>query len=419
MNQLHLPSPPLLFTVACALVFMSAACGGDNGDGQGPSPSVDAGSETPDAGATATYAIGTLVFGPESSNAYLQLVGELGTDGEMISIEHAREFPGQSDLASFQGSVLVASGDEPSITKYEVGADLALVEGGEVSFASYGLASAAFWNNQFVADDKAYMVNGSSELIVWNPETMEIEATIELPEPAARAGLNLVPGLADRSSIVHDGKFYLPMYWTDDSYAQRSDDSLVVVVDVATDSVEASIPADCPGLDHVTIDEEGTLYFSNWTGGVGTYYVLETAQNCIAVLDTTDDDDEVTTTTFASFTGGHEGAAYTYAGDGRFVVSVFDEVRADAANADDPFAVVGENNWKLWMYEPASGDAAPIDAVDWNSGAITHTWLDNTLYSMVPGEGYASTVVYSHGSSGSAAPAFSITGWSFRLFRVR
>ena len=366
------------------------------------------------------YGIGSLVTGDDgSSTDYLLLQPDLDLDGQHLELNQAREFAGQSDLASHDGAVLVASGDAPEIDKYDVGEDLSLhvVSGvSNVSFANYGLASAAFWNNQFVADDKAYMVNGASELVIWNPRTMAIEGTIDLPEFGAREGLRVVAGLADRASVVHHGKFYLPLYWTDADYALRSDDSVVVVVDVASDTVQGTIAVNCPGLDYATIDDEGKLYFSNWTGGPGVHYVLGTAQNCIAAVDP--ETEKVETTTFASLTGGHEGAAFKYAGDGRFVMSVFDEVRADIESAEDPFTPVAGLNWQLWGYDPASGKAGPIEDVGWNSGAIIHAQIDDQLYSMVPGANYASTVTYAIAGT-NATRVFDVTGWSFRMFKVR
>jgi hypothetical protein len=419
---------PVLSAVACCSLLAQVACSGaDNtsltrpGDAtpgeetevEPNQPGTPADEETP------VYVISTLITGDDGSNAYVRLVDDLALSGDQVELDEAREFPGQSDVAVFGGSLLVASGDEPTITRYRVDQDLELQPEAQarVNFTSYGLTSAAFWNNQFVADDKAYMLNGASEIVIWNPEAMEIEGTIALPELEQRAGLRVVAGLADRASVVHDGKFYLSLYWTDESYADRSDDSVLVVVDVATDTVDGTISANCPGLDYATADEEGRLHFSNWTGGPGTYYVLGTAQNCIATLDPATG--EVTTTPFAEIAGGHEGAAFEYAGNGRFVMSIFDEVRADVENADEPFGPVGGTNWQLWTYQPATGESAPIEDVDWNSGAIIHAPIGDDLYSLVPGADYASTVVYKLGSGQSAEAEFGVTGWSFRLFQVR
>lgn len=383
-------------------------------DAAAPSPSTtDAG-----AAAEALYGVGSLVTGEDGmSNAYLLFVSDLDQDGERLDLKQGREFAGQSDLTTLDGDVLVANGDAPSVTRYAVTAKGTLDEGETVSFASYGIASAAFWNNQFVAKDKAYMVNGPTEIIVWAPNAMQLEGTIDLPAQEERDGLKVVVGLADRSSVVYDNKFYIPVYWTDDNYAERSDDSVIIVVDVETDEVVSTIAVDCPGLDYATVDEDGKLHFSNWTGGVGTYYVLGTAQNCIATVDP--NSEEVKTKTFASITGGHEGAAFKYAGGGRFVMSVFDEAKANIDEAEDPFTPVGGLNWQLWSYDPASESAGPIEGVAWNSGAIIHHWTSGSLYSLVPGADYASTNVYKLSDGNNAELSFAITGWSFRLLDIR
>lgn len=400
--------------------------GGEAGAPSGNGGQPDEGDGSGDSGATgqagapvdshSVYGIGTLVTADMVSTDYLLFSDKLDFGGEQLKLDDAREFSGQGDLAAHEGSLLVASGDEPAITKYTVDDAHKLDEVATVNFTNYGIASAAFWNNQFVAKDKAYMVNGSVELISWNPEKMEINGAFDLPELEKRAGFQVVPGLADRSSVVYGGKYYLPVYWTDETYSNRSDDSVIIVVDVATDEVLTTISAPCPGLDYATVDDGGLIHFSNWTGGPATHYLLDTAQTCVATLDP--ETEEVTTKTFASIAGGHEGAAFKYAGNGKFVMSVFDEVRADIANAEDPASAVAGLNWQLWSYDPKSGEAAPITDVDWNSGAIIHNRVDDKLFSMVPGKDYASTIVYDVNGT-SAKAMFGITGWSFRLFKIR
>lgn len=399
----------------------NAGVGGGAGGDAGTPSAEPAGEDGGSSGgssqtADAAYGIGTVTFSDDGSTGYLLMKRALDFGGDELSIADAREFAGESDFATYDGALLVASGDEPAIVKYEVAGDLSLKETASISFANYGLLSAAFWYNQFVAADKAYMANGPSEIVVWNPQTMRLEGTIDLPELEDRDGFGVVTGLFDRSSLVHDGKFYLPLYWTDENYAYRSDDSVIVVIDIATNTVEGTVSVDCPGLDYATVDDDGVLHFSNWTGGPGVYWVLGSARTCFASLDPKTN--QVETTTFASIADGHEGAALKYAGDGKFVMSIFDEVRADIESADDPFEPVGGTNWQLWSYDPQSGDAAPIEDVDWNSGAVIHANFDGQLYSMVPGEGYATTTVYAVTDT-RAEPAFGITGWSFRLLKVR
>ncbi|MFM2416109.1 MAG: hypothetical protein RL385_832 [Pseudomonadota bacterium] len=388
-----------------------AACSNDAGGGS--AGDVDLGSAT--AVVDERYLLGSIVFGDEGSNGYVNVLPASALDGGSLSLEGAREFPGQSDVWLRNGFVYVASGDAPKVTKYEVESAGDLRELGSVSFADYGVTDAAFWNHLFVSDEKAYLTNGPEQLVVWNPKTMRITGTIDLPS-FTRPG-NLVPrlGTADRTGIVRDGMAYLTVYWTDDDYADRAGDSLILVFDTNDDALIDQVSVACPGLDYGTSDDEGNVYFSNWTGGVGTYYVLGTAQNCIAKLDVTSRTHE--RIFFADLTGGHEGAAFAYAGDGAFVFSVFDEVRAKAAETDDPFAILSEPNFRLYRYEPGDGEAVPVDGVDWNSGACIHVRVGAEMISLVPGAGYADTTGYRL-EGASATKAYDVTGWSFRLFAL-
>lgn len=377
---------------------------------------ADAGEGEPEPAASPLYAVGAVVFGDQGSTGYVKLVDDIELEGERLTLEDADEFSGSADLWVRSGAVYISGGDAPTIDKYSVGESGELTKQGTVNFGAYGVTDTAFWNATFVSDEKAYMVSGPTELVAWNPSTMRITGTVELPELPARGALLQRLGTADRTSVVHDGKLYQTIYWTDATYADRAPDSVIIVIDTETDEVVDQVAVDCPGLDYGTIDEDGKIHFSNWTGGVGTYYVLGTAQNCIATLDPSSL--EVTRTMFADIADGHEGSAFAYAGDGRFIMSVFDEVRADAANADEPFAMLGEPNWQLWLYDPSSESAAPVEGVDWNSGASIHTRIDGTLYSMIPGQGYATTVAYAVNGA-SSRKLYDVTGWSFRLFQVR
>lgn len=407
------PFRKLMRAVVGPLLLLVLACGDDDKGQEDPAGGEDNVATGP------VFAIGTSVFGQDTTTSYVRVVKDLDMEGKEVDLKNAYEFPGNSDLSAHEGLLLVASGDAPKLDRYRVTGELKLGKLPEtLDFSNHGIASAAFWNNQFVAADKAYMLNGAAEIIVWNPQTMETAGTIALPEFKNRGALRPVTGLADRSSVAFDGKYYLPVYWTDEQYADRSDDSVIVVIDIETDTVEDTLEAGCPGLDYATVDDDGKIHFSNWTGGPGTYYVLGTAQNCIATLDPKSG--TLATKTFASMTGGHEGAAFMYAGGGRFVMSVFDEERADVENAEDPFSIVAGLNWQLWSYDPETGEAGPVSGVDWNSGAVIHARIGDDLYSLVPGADYKSTTAYKLGANGTSAEvAFRIYGWSYRLFRLR
>ena len=403
----------------------SAACSSGTHDAtrvtlaEEPAPAADgAQQEGALANRESRFVLCTIVTSDEGSNAYVSVLPSLDLGGASVGLEQAREFPGQSDLWVRGGKIFVASGDEPSITRYRVDGQGNLVQEQTLSFAGQGVQSAAFWNNTFISDERAYMANGVSEYVIWNPASMQIEGTLELPPLPDRDGLVATPGLADRSNQVVGGKLYQPIYWTDQDYAQRTEDSRIAVIDVERGEFLEYLNVPCPGLDYATRADDGLLYFSNWTGSVGTHYVLGTARNCVAALDPADGTVR-RSFEFSAVTGGHEGAALAYVGGGRFSMSVFHEEKvANLAAADDPFEIIAERNWQLYSYDALRGSASPVSGIDWNSGAVYYARVGSRLLPLVPGEDYASTEVYDLGDGSQATPLFSTAGWVLRVFAL-
>jgi hypothetical protein len=385
--------------VLAAMVAASAGCGGGD-DG---------------AGGDANYVVASVVFGPQGQTSYLNVLASL--DAQTIDYTRAVELPGWADVWVHEGRVFVSSGDAPTITRYAVGSDGALTPDGTVSFTSYGLVDAAFWSNTFVAPDKGYMINGTSEYVVWNPETMEITGTIPFPTIGEREGLIARAGTTDRSNVIRDGKLYQPLYWGDEDYVLFAPDSKIAVFDIATDTVETVIDAPCSAPDVGTMDDAGNLYFSTWSGGVYGPLQLEQPPNCVTRIPAGSTTAEVAFT-FAGVAEGREGAAVRHIGEGRLVFPVFHHERVDFESGEDPWTLIGEKNWRLWSYDRQSGAAAVIDSVDWNSGAPYIFPIEGRTHLLIPGTDYASSTVYSLDDQAVATPLFEVRGWAMRLFAL-
>lgn len=363
------------------------------------------------------YVAGSVVFSPEGEQTYINVLGDLGA--QELDYGEAVELSGWADLWVHEGHVFVSSREEHAVTKYSIDAAGGLEPAGTVSFLDYGEVDVAFWSNTFVAPDKAYMIDGVAGYVVWNPETMEITGTFELPELPERDGLLARAGTLDRSNVIRDGKLYQPMYWSDEDYAVFAPDSRIVVIDIASDSVDETIEAPCSGLDIGTLDEDGNLYFSTWTGGVYQPLVLGDPGNCVVKVAAGENTAEVAFR-FADVAEGREGAAVRHFQDGRLLFSVFHAERTgDLATAEDPWAVIAEQNWRTWLFDPASGTAAPVESLDWNSGATYVFHLDGTAHVLVPSTDYASTTVATLDADLNATDAFELRGWGIRLFKVR
>ena len=225
-------------------------------------------------------------------------------------------------------------------------------------------------------------------------------------------------GTLDRSNVIRDGILYQPMYWSDEDYAVFAPDSRIVAIDIARDEVVNVIEAPCSGLDIGTRDAAGNLYFSTWTSGIYQPLVLGSPGNCVATIPAGSDSAGVAFS-FADIAAGREGSAVRAFTGSSLLLSVFHDERVDIASAEDPWAVIAERNWRTWLYDPASGAASAVDALDWNSGATYVFVVDGRHHVLVPSTDYAATTVVALNDDLSSSIEFEMRGWGTRLFKLR
>jgi hypothetical protein len=389
----------------------AAATGGTSGSG---APVGSAGSGGSGATNGSVYVLSTLLFGAEGTLGYVSVLDSL--EPQVVDQGQAREFSGTADVWVHDGNVFVSNDESFTITKFSVEAGT-LVEQGVVSFAAYGLAGFGFWLNTFVAPDKAYYLNDTLEYIIWDPQTMQITGSIELPEPEARDVHRLFPGYSDRAAVLRDGLLYQPFYWTDESYFQYAQDSRIAVIDVATDSLVRTLDVPCPGLDYASVDASGSVYFSSWVYAAGGAAILSQPATCVFELPIAGEPHVAFD--FASVTEGRQGAAMHLTGDGRALISVLHDERFPASKSPDASALTFADNWRFWSYDLGTGSASPVEGIDWNAGAQYSFDIDQTTYTLVADADYAATVVYDVGEGQALTPVIETRGWATRLFKVR
>jgi hypothetical protein len=401
-----------LAALALGLTLGLGACGGDDHKA-GPDAGGDAGSSDNSADDHA-YAVSSYVFDPSGTTSYVSVLGSL--DAQTIDYTEAHMFGELADMWVYDGSVFVMSTSDVTITKFSV-ANGALVQTSVLSLQSYGPTEVGFYRNTFVSSTKAYFINGAAELIVWNPATMTITGTIPLPAQAARAGYTLYPGYSDRAAVQRGGKLYQPLYWYGASFFEVAPDSLIAVIDTATDTVETVLPVNCPGIDFGTADADGNLWFSSWVYAAGGAAVLSRTDTCVVKLPA-DGSAPVTAFAFKDVLGGRQGAALRYIGDGKGLVSVLfpDHATGDTTSANN---VTFSDNWKFWLYDFAAGTAQPLDSFDWNDGGQYTFEIAGSTYVLMSKSDFSATSIYDLGDATAPSHLFDTMGWSTRLFQVR
>lgn len=390
--------------LAAGAIVFATACGG----------SEDA-KESDSAMAQPRYVLPGVRFDADyNSTPYVNLLESIDT--ERVDWGSAREFPGFADVWVHEGSLFVSQEEDFTITKYAVeGRDL--VELGRLGFSDYGPSDFGFWRNVFVGSNKAYLLNGNAEYVVWNPHSMEITGTIGLPELPDRGELTAFPGYSDRAARVRDGRLYQPMYWTDESYFRFAPDSRIVVVDVDSDEVVDVLEVPCPGLDFATTDSKGNLFFSSWVFAPGGAALLGQADTCVVELGAGESSPSLAFQV-PDVVDGYQGGAMRHLGDDIFLLSVLHDDHAPAEAGSDPQVVANGNNWRFWSYDASSGEAALVDSLDWNSGGAYSATVDGRQLLLVPSSDYSKTTAYDIGRAGPPQRVFESQGWSVRLFEL-
>lgn len=375
--------------------------------------SSDVTAPAPDPSKASNYVISSLLFGEDSTTSYLNLLDTVGE--QTLDYDVAREFSGSSDVGVHEGKIFIADEETRAITKYEVvSGQLSKIK--TVSFKDFGLTQFGFYLNVFVAKDKAYFLNAGFNYIIWNPETMEVEGELEFPEAEPHGALNRFPSYADRGAQIRDGKLYQPLYWTDSTYFNFSEDSQILVIDIATDTVEEVISAPCPGLDFSTRDSGGNLFFSSWVYAAGGAQVLAQPDTCVFELPA-DGSEPSVPFKFKDVTGGHQGAAFRYLADDKFIFSVLHEEKAP--EGADIFGVANGANWLFSTYDSKTHQMAEIDRIDYNAGGQYTYDIDGKQLMLVPASDYSATAVWDISDTTGPVHVFDTKGWATRLFKLK
>jgi hypothetical protein len=379
------------------------------------SPST-ADASTADAGPearTPLYAIATAVTDDSGSSTYVKVFDRLDAE---IDLGTAREFSGWSDMGAIGRYLFVSDGEAPSVYRFQIGDDGALIDDGEIGFGSY-VDDANFYNQTLISETKAYLI-GNGEYVVWNPTTLRITGTVPFPDVAEREGIVPYVGL-DRGAVVRDGRLYHVVGWSDTENLDFLPDSRIVVMDIETDTVVDVIEVPCPDMSTADRDEAGNLYFSNWVYSPGGTLLEHGPKACAVRIpagsETIDDwrfsYDEVT---------GHEGAVLGYLGDGQFMFSSFlGDPAAYDPKSDDWFDWLFGDTWQLQTLDPKTLATRPIEGAPKNGGGYAASRFEGLTHVLIPGESYASTTLYGIDADGVAHKETETNGWATRLFKVR
>lgn len=369
------------------------------------------------------YALETSLFGPDDSvTSYVTLTGSL--DIEELTTDTAREFSGYSFISTVNGRLLVSDGESPTITSYDIGADLSWNESARVNFGSLGVSggAAGFERHWFLDPETAYLTLDVTERIVWSPSEMVIKAVMaESSLVLERDGLQL-DATFNRQPRDSRGPILKPFYYRDEDWFLFGPTTSIAVYDPVTHEERSIIDVPCPSLEVPSQDEAGNTYFSTWTYGpvLGLYGLGP--ETCVRRIKPDSSLDESWAPDLAAWTGGNPVNVFRYMRDGKAVGTVLhvDEAGIDFSRGyDEEDALALDSHWRLWLFDLESETARPIDGVEGIGAGFFYAEFDGRAFVSVPNADWSRSSVFEIGIDGTATKRFESTGFINDWIRVR
>lgn len=405
------------FSPALLSLLAASACG-DETTVIGPAESGGAPLLPGETYTAPLYVIQSLIFGDEGQFSYVLLRDELAPE-PTITLDQGREFAGYAPADPVGGRLAVSNGESPSLQFFSISDSDLWTEDATISFSSF--TTAGLEGNVAVSASKAYVPFERTNHTTYDPTTFAIGGEVGAPAdiPLTRAGgLNANRGFSQQ---LRDGLLFQPYYFALTSFQSYAPDSMIAVIDTATDTVAPSTSAPCPHLHITTADDDGNLYFSNGQGSIAAALLTPgNAPNCFVRINAGETSvDPSSVTWFRDLTDGREGSNLFYIGGGKALFNVYHAER-DGLSPDSEFAAVDtSSSYHLWTLDLATGAAAMLDGTDYAGGQFTALRVDGRTIITIPAADYSSTTFYEITAELDVTKLFDVQGWAFETFRLR
>lgn len=218
-----------------------------------------------DAGFSPRYVVHAVTFGPdERSNAFIPmeaLSGEPDLSRAIERVGFARLF-GRQDVGWFA----LGSGEDFTITRFELGPDRRFVPGSVLSLAGAGVTW--LYGNEIMVFESAtsawYVDADGLQLVGWNPSTMTLGETIQLSD-LGRPNAQFFP-----SDLILEGRtLSFAAGWSNPDTSGVLPGAAWVRVDLETGEVRVAADDRCFEPRRVVTAQDGTQYV--FSGAYTTY----------------------------------------------------------------------------------------------------------------------------------------------------
>jgi hypothetical protein len=370
--------------------------------------------------AAALFLVNTTVFGADGmSNTYFAPLESLAA-GTKLDTKRALEAPGMAKLYAREGLgwFALGGGEEPTVTRYDVDSQGTFTKSDStISFQPRGTD---FLGDTmvFVSDRKAYYFDApNTQLIRWNPETMEIEGEIDLSMTFKD---NLTTIYDVKPLLRGDGTLLFPVAWRNFETDATFPGTGLVVIDTAIDEVASYVEDErCQGITWSAVTPDGDLY-----AGTSPYYsVLQRVtgdgpEPCVlrvrAASKAFDPEYKVE---LATLVDGRIAGGLAPAGEGALFFRAIDpEVKVDASSiVGDVWA---DDVWTWQRWDLATDEVTAVAGLAPSAaGGLTYE-VDGRVYAVDAEADWSSSTLIDLTAEGGPRAALTATGYIYGAARI-
>jgi hypothetical protein len=415
-----------------ALALAAVGCSGEDSTrvgstGLGAPLDEDSEVMTPEGATEQGPYMGSLrINSPEAVSSYTAIVPvvDAATDARLrAGYETSGVVP-----STYQGFLYMPGGAEPTMTKYAVSATGEFTEVGKMSFGAFGVANVGTGpviGVNMVAPDKAYLLDDANQqLIVWNPETMELTGTVvDLAPALAVEGLDAwrpqiflsgAPGFArQRGNLL-----FVPVSWRNfDAYELFAPTAGLLVIDVETDRVVHLLRDErLADSIYTVVTEAGDLYLFSGALGISHQRVRGTAApgGALRVRSGEDTFDPDYFIDLNAAVGNRPASTPVWAGGSSVYLKAYHEERSPitASIEANPNALIGLQAWRYWKVDLEGAEPArEMTELPWTStdGFFYRIEEEDRLFLGVMTADFSRTTLYEATDTGFR-PSVDVTG---------
>lgn len=395
---------------------------GDPGGSPAPGSPTNgrSGSEGGSPAGPPAFVVGTRVWDATTTTSYFHVVPSTEA-GTTVDPSKAIEVPGAAKLFSIEGVGWFAfgAGEEPTITRYTLGADGRLTPGIKISLQPHGVTG--LWDTLYVVSPTKmyYPDRDGQQLIIIDPSAMAVLGTIPLPA-TARAGYLSLYGY---TPLLRDGKLAFSVGWFD----WKTNDSVLgetglVVIDTATDTVARfDVDTRCGGITTGATTASGDTYFVSSALAAAAHRLgrLTTKPCALRVKAGADAFDSTYVTHLDTLTGAPIAGEPVPANGDAIFLRVFDQATGVVTPEDQTWKLTSQTVWQWWRWDVATGTATRVEALAPSTSDVLWFKLNGRVYGTETKADYSDTTLIELTAEGGPKPALTVPGFMYGIAQVR